>query len=114
VRRRWRLIFQAFSVFDVHGICHDPRMEKPRRLQDAYRFPGFEPENTVRGIFGDPKARLLRLRRLRKKPPAESVDNAREASTTASSDVSATSPVATPESTWKSRFGASTVDGVLP
>jgi hypothetical protein len=89
-------------------------MEKPRRLQDAYRFPGFEPENTVRGIFGDPKARLLRLRRLRKKQHVESVDNAREAFTTASSDASATFPAAIPESTWRSKSGASTVGGVRP
>jgi hypothetical protein len=30
-------------------------MRKPLRLPDAYRFPGFSPEPTVRGIFGDPK-----------------------------------------------------------
>jgi hypothetical protein len=28
-------------------------MPKPRRLDDAFRFPGFRPEATVRGIFGD-------------------------------------------------------------
>src|SRR5271157_3354335 len=38
-------------------------MRKPRRLDDAFRFPGFRPEATVRGIFGDPKARILRLLR---------------------------------------------------
>jgi hypothetical protein len=42
-------------------------MRKPRRLDDAYRFPGFRPEPTVRGIFGDPKARILRLQRRGKK-----------------------------------------------
>ena len=42
-------------------------MRKPRRLDDAYRFPGFRPEATVRGIFGDPKARILRLLRRGKK-----------------------------------------------
>ena len=34
-------------------------MRKQRRLEDAYRFPGFRPEPTVRGIFGDPKARVV-------------------------------------------------------
>src|SRR3954454_8033725 len=38
-------------------------MRKPRRLDDAFRFPGFRPEATVRGLFGDPKARILRLPR---------------------------------------------------
>ena len=33
-------------------------MGKKRRLEDQYRFPGFRPDPTVRGIFGDPKARI--------------------------------------------------------
>src|SRR5512135_2264758 len=46
---------------------HDARMRKPRRLDDAYRFTGFRPGPTVRGVFGDPKARILRLLRPGKK-----------------------------------------------
>jgi hypothetical protein len=42
-------------------------MRKRRRLQDAYRFPGFHPLATVRGMFGDPKVRIVRLVRRRKK-----------------------------------------------
>jgi hypothetical protein len=42
-------------------------MIKPKRLTDAYRFPGFRPEQKVVGIFGDPKARVLRLKRTEKK-----------------------------------------------
>jgi hypothetical protein len=30
-----------------------------RRLADAYTFPGFRPLQRVRGIFGDPSARLI-------------------------------------------------------
>ena len=41
-----------------------------RRLWDAYAFPGFRPERTVRGIFGDPKARIVRLKRRSKKSAA--------------------------------------------
>jgi hypothetical protein len=37
--------------------------KRRRRLWDAYCFPGFQPEPTVRGIFGDPKARVIRLNR---------------------------------------------------
>jgi hypothetical protein len=40
---------------------------RKRRLWDAYVFPDFRPEATVRGIFGDPKARIIRLRRRSKK-----------------------------------------------
>jgi hypothetical protein len=41
-------------------------MEK-KRLWDAYRFPGFMPETKVSGIFGDPKALVIKLRRRGKK-----------------------------------------------
>ena len=30
-------------------------------------LPGFRPEPTVRGVFGDPKARVIRLKRRSKK-----------------------------------------------
>ena len=84
------------------------------RLPDTYRFPGFRPAATVRGIFGDPKARLLTLQRRRKKRPAASAVNPSAPITTAGRDASATCPVATPASTWRSKFAASTVAGVVP
>jgi transposase len=34
-----------------------------RRLWDTYSFAGFRPQPTVRGIFGDPKARIIALKR---------------------------------------------------
>ena len=40
---------------------------KFKHLIDTYRFPGFKPLATVRGIFGDPKARVIRLVRRGKK-----------------------------------------------
>ena len=36
---------------------------RPRRLWDAYRFPGFCPGPTVTGIFGEPHARIITLTR---------------------------------------------------
>lgn len=41
-------------------------MGKIRRLLDVYRFPGFRPKARVKGLFGDPKARVIRLERLQK------------------------------------------------
>ena len=52
---------------DFDGGCGGGRK---RRLWDAYAFPGFGPETTVRGIFGDPKARIVRLKRRSKKRAA--------------------------------------------
>jgi hypothetical protein len=89
-------------------------MEKQRRLEDAYRFPGFEPERTVRGLFGDPMARILRLQRRQKKRLVEFAGSGRGPSTIASSGESATFPVATPACTWRPKSAASTAGGVLP
>jgi hypothetical protein len=83
------------------------------RLPDTYRFPGFCPAAIVRGIFGDPKARIVTLQRRRKKRPAASAVNPSAPITTASRGASATCRVATPVSTWRSRFAASSADGVV-
>jgi hypothetical protein len=45
-------------------IWHDLSMSTPKkskRLLDAYRFAGFRPVATLRGVFGDPHARVVRL-----------------------------------------------------
>lgn len=42
-------------------------MTKIKHLRDVYRFPNFVPETTVKGIFGDPMALVIRLRRRQKK-----------------------------------------------
>jgi len=42
-------------------------MRKHKQLWDVYRFPGFSPEHTVCGIFGDPRAGVIGLIRRGKK-----------------------------------------------
>ena len=42
-------------------------MIKNRRLKDEYQFEGFRAGGTVRGIFGDPFARVIKLERRQKK-----------------------------------------------
>jgi hypothetical protein len=42
-------------------------MRKHKQLWDVYRFPGFSPEHTISGIFGDPRARVMGLIRRGKK-----------------------------------------------
>jgi len=44
-----------------------------RRLWDAYAFPGFRPQPTLRGVFVDPKARVITLVRRSKKHVAAAV-----------------------------------------
>jgi hypothetical protein len=84
------------------------------RLPDTYPFAGFRPVAIVRGIFGDPKARVVTLQRRRKKRPAASVASPNAPITTASSAASATCRVATPVSTWSSRFDGFSVASVVP
>jgi len=42
-------------------------MAKIRRLLDEYQFPGFRPRATIKGVFGDSKARVIQLERRQKK-----------------------------------------------
>ena len=78
--------------------------KRPRRLADAYTFPGFRPQATVRGVFGDPQARVVTLTRRSKKRFAASVGVRIRVGTIAKSDGYATCPAATPvcTSTWRS------------
>jgi hypothetical protein len=87
-------------------------MAKLKRLQDIYRFPGFTPTAKVRGVFGDPWAVVITLRRRRKKHAVGSVGAAAVRSTTNDRGASATSPVATGGSISTSRYAGSTVPGV--
>jgi hypothetical protein len=87
-------------------------MGKLKRLPDIYRFPGFTPMAEVRGVFGDPWAVVITLRRRRKKRAVGSAGAAAVRSTTNDRGASATSPVATGESTSISRYAGSTAAGV--
>lgn len=49
-------------------------MKKAKRLTDAYRFPGFIPQQIVVGVFGDPKARVIKLNRIEKKRIAQNAE----------------------------------------
>ena len=49
------------------SIWHPRGMTRVLRLLDTYCFSGFRPAQTVCGVFGDPKARVIRLNRRSKK-----------------------------------------------
>src|SRR6476661_1036374 len=55
--------------------------KRRRRLWDTYSFAGFRAQPTVRGIFGDPKARVITLRRRSKKRRAGALVGSRWAGT---------------------------------
>jgi len=79
-------------------------MGKQRRLQDAYRFAGLRPLATVRGVFGDPKARIVVLLRRRKKRRVAPVDNGRAVSTTDGDGWCGACRAATRAFTWTWRY----------
>lgn len=84
------------------------------RLPDTYRFPGFQPVALVRGIFGDPLARIVTLRRRRKKLSAAFAANPNLASMIESLGASATSRAATRGCSWKWKSDDSTVAAAAP
>jgi len=58
-------------------------MRKIKQLYDTYNFPDFRAERKVAGVFGDPYAVVLRLRRRGKKRFAGSASGPIGRSTTA-------------------------------
>lgn len=44
-----------------------PKTNKQHRLLDTYAYPGFRPQAAVKGVFGDPKVRIVTLCRREKK-----------------------------------------------
>jgi hypothetical protein len=87
-------------------------MPKIKRLADAYRFPGFTPSLILKGIFGDQKARVIELTRLKKKQSVRRVAFHRQAFMTTESDECVICRVATPECIWILKSVASSVGGV--
>jgi hypothetical protein len=75
-------------------------MAKITRLLDIYRFPGFVPFSSLRGVFGDHRAIVMRLRRRQKKRFAASAAKPSFATTTNGLDKFAISPAATGAFTW--------------
>jgi len=81
--------------------------KRQQRLSDGYSFPGFEAQAEIRGVFGDPGVRFLRLIRRSKKPPAGTAGWSRPAGTTGASGTRAIFQPASSASSWNSRAGAS-------
>ena len=79
---------------------------KRKRLIDEYRFPGFEPRDDIRGIFGDPLARVIPLVRRSKKRSARTAGERTRVGTTARPVAPETSPAPTRGFTSNSKCGA--------
>ena len=76
----WEALFEGENeVFDVRQIGYDfsmPKLRLRRNLRDAYRFPGFVPAMIIRGVFGNPQARVVSLQ-CRQKNETRSVESSK-------------------------------------
>jgi hypothetical protein len=95
-------------------FCHDRGMAKIKRLLDIYRFPGFVPFSSLRGVFGDHRVIVVRLRRRQKKRSAEYVEKFSFITMTNGLGECVTCPVGIAASTWPTKDGASIVPGARP
>jgi hypothetical protein len=84
---------------------------RKRRLRDAYRFPGFRPVDDLRGVFGDPYARVVTLVRRSKKRRAVRADDSNRAGTIEGSGAFEILGSAICGYTWSSRCGVSDAGG---
>ena len=83
-------------------------------LRDFYSFPGFTPYATVHGVFGDPYAAVITLRRRPQKLSAGNAAFPTAPSTIRPSAGSATSIAAVGASTSNSRCGGSIAGSARP
>ena len=89
-------------------------MAKIKRLLDIYRFPGFVPFSSLRGVFGDHRAVVMRLRRRQKKRCAAFAARSSFTITTNGLGEFAICPAETDASTWPTTDDVSIVRGARP
>jgi len=87
-------------------------MGKQRRLLDEYRFPGYRPKAGIRGVFGDPRARVIQLKRTGKKRYVDVAVRFTDAITTRRYVGYGICPVGTLGSIWRWRCGGSSAGSV--
>jgi len=87
-------------------------MGKKKRLLDEYQFPGFRPLSAIQGIFGDPRARVIRLKRTQKKQFADAVAQPIADTTTRKCSIHGIYPAGIPAYIWKQRSGESSAKSV--
>lgn len=49
-------------------------MKKAKTLRELFSFPGFYAQRQLQGVFGDPKARIVEIRRQKKELSVQGVE----------------------------------------
>ena len=88
-------------------------MKNPRSIRALFAFPGFTAASKLVGVFGDRYARVIQLKRRKKRPFVHTVVIAAEGVTTNVSCGSVISRLPTGGSTWSLNAGASIARGVV-
>jgi hypothetical protein len=86
---------------------------RKKTLSDSYHFPGFTPQRTVIGIFGDSNARVIRLTRRGKKQFVASAARFTGPFTIIRSSEFVIFPLAMPASIWSYRYDESSAGGAV-
>jgi len=86
-------------------------MGKKRRLLEKYQFPGVRPRSAIQGMFGDPRARIIRLNRTEKKRHVAVVVPCIVATMTKQCGGYGTCPAGMRAYTWRWRFAVSGAKG---
>jgi len=88
-------------------------MKNPKSIRLLFALPGFVAASTLKGVFGDRYARILKLRRRKKQPIVRAADTAAGDVTTRRSCGSAISQLLAGGSTWSLNAGASIARGAV-
>jgi len=80
-------------------------MRKYKQLTDSYRFSGYEPKKEITGRFGDPKAIIICLNRIKKKQAVHYAQKLIRVITTEKSGMSVTCLVAINEYISQLKYG---------
>lgn len=88
-------------------------MKTKRTFAELYSFPGFRAKAKFKGVFGDPHARIVELRRVQKKRHAPSAGGVGGAFTITEYTEYATGTAAGCESTWNSNIDESIAGRVV-
>ena len=88
-------------------------MKNPKSIRALFAFPGFTAASKLVGVFGDRYARVIQLKRRKKRPSVRTVDTAAGDVTTNGLCVYAISRLPAGGSTWSSNAGVSVARGAV-
>lgn len=86
-------------------------MKNPQSIRSLFTLPGFVAASQLKGVFGDRYARVIKLRRRKKKPYVRAADTVAGDVMTRRFCGSVISPLPAGGSTWSSNVGVSTARG---